>query len=121
MDANSSIFNVYAKEISVFATMPTYDYKCRDCDHRFEAFQSMTEAPVSVCPHCGGNAVERLISAGGGLIFKGSGFYITDYRKDSYKKQASQEAPAKAKSDTARSEAAAPKAGSSAQPKTSAD
>ena len=82
--------------------MPTYDYKCATCDHRFEAFQSITEPPVSVCPHCGGNQVERLISPGGGLIFKGSGFYITDYRKESYRREARKESPASAstKSDT---------------------
>lgn len=71
--------------------MPTYEYKCRACDHRFEAFQSMTESPITKCPHCGKDEVERLISAGGGLLFKGSGFYITDYRKDSYKREAKKE------------------------------
>lgn len=68
--------------------MPTYEYKCNGCDHRFEAFQSMSEKAVETCPACGEKKVERLISAGGGLIFKGSGFYITDYRSDSYKKAA---------------------------------
>jgi putative FmdB family regulatory protein len=71
--------------------MPTYEYKCRACDHRFEAFQSMTEAAITNCPHCGKEEVERLISPGGGLLFKGSGFYITDYRKDSYKREAKRE------------------------------
>lgn len=71
--------------------MPTYEYKCRACDHRFDAFQSMTEPPLSTCPHCGKDEVERLISPGGGLLFKGSGFYITDYRKDSYKREAKKE------------------------------
>lgn len=66
--------------------MPTYDYRCRACGHRFEAMQSMTEKPLEICPNCGKPEVERLISPGGGLLFKGSGFYITDYRKDSYKK-----------------------------------
>ena len=65
--------------------MPTYDYKCKKCENLFEHFQSMTEDPLKTCPECGGE-VERLIGAGAGLIFKGSGFYITDYRKDSYKK-----------------------------------
>jgi putative FmdB family regulatory protein len=73
--------------------MPTYEYKCRACDHRFEAFQSMKEDPIEKCPKCGNYSVERLISAGGGLIFKGSGFYITDYRKDSYKRDAKKDAP----------------------------
>lgn len=60
--------------------MPTYDYACNDCSHQFEAFQSITAAPLTECPKCRGS-VRRLISAGNGLIFKGSGFYITDYKK----------------------------------------
>ncbi len=66
--------------------MPTYDYRCRACGHCFEAFQSMKEKPLEICPNCGKPDVERLISPGSGLLFKGSGFYITDYRKESYKK-----------------------------------
>jgi putative FmdB family regulatory protein len=64
--------------------MPTYDYKCRDCGHQFEEFQSITAEPLSDCPECGGH-VHRLIGAGNGLIFKGSGFYITDYKKSNGK------------------------------------
>ena len=60
--------------------MPTYEYKCRKCKKTFERFQKMTEKPLSRCVHCGGS-VERLIGAGAGLIFKGSGFYVTDYKK----------------------------------------
>jgi putative FmdB family regulatory protein len=60
--------------------MPTYEYRCKKCDHTFEAFQSMTEKPLKKCPNCGG-VVKRLISSGSGLIFKGSGFYINDYKK----------------------------------------
>ncbi len=60
--------------------MPTYEYICRDCGYEFEEFQSITAPPISVCPKCRGK-VEKKISAGGGLIFKGSGFYITDYKK----------------------------------------
>ena len=60
--------------------MPTYEYKCKKCKKVFEAFQSMKDAPLKKCKFCQG-AVERLISAGAGLIFKGSGFYITDYKK----------------------------------------
>jgi putative FmdB family regulatory protein len=59
--------------------MPTYEYRCEN-DHHFEEFQSMVSPPIEVCPICGGKA-ERLISGGSGLIFKGSGFYITDYAK----------------------------------------
>ena len=60
--------------------MPTYDYQCETCGHRFEQFQSISEAPIKTCPECGGT-VNRLIGAGAALIFKGSGFYATDYRK----------------------------------------
>lgn len=65
--------------------MPTYDYVCDDCGYHFEEFQSITAEPLTKCPKCQGH-VRRLIGAGNGFIFKGSGFYITDYRKDSYKK-----------------------------------
>ncbi|MBN1339450.1 MAG: FmdB family transcriptional regulator [Bacteroidales bacterium] len=60
--------------------MPTYDYQCTKCGHTFEVFQSMTEPSLKTCPECAGK-VKRLISGGSGLIFKGSGFYITDYKK----------------------------------------
>jgi putative FmdB family regulatory protein len=66
--------------------MPTYDYVCEDCDYQFELFQSITAKPVRKCPNCGKLTVHRLIGAGAGIIFKGSGFYETDYRSDSYKK-----------------------------------
>lgn len=60
--------------------MPTYEYKCDACGHLFEEFQSMNDKPLKKCPKCGGK-VQRLISAGAGMIFKGSGFYSTDYKK----------------------------------------
>jgi putative FmdB family regulatory protein len=66
------------------SSMPTYEYKCDACGHAFEKFQPITSDPVKKCPVCGKNKVRRLISAGGGLIFKGSGFYITDYRDKGY-------------------------------------
>ncbi len=66
--------------------MPTYEYRCPN-GHEFEEFQRMSDPPVATCPVCGAQA-ERLLSAGAGLLFKGSGFYITDYRSDSYKKAA---------------------------------
>lgn len=68
--------------------MPTYEYKCEACGHGFERFQSITAAPVRKCPACAQNRVRRLLGGGGGLIFKGSGFYITDYRSESYKSAA---------------------------------
>src|SRR5947208_16734492 len=71
--------------------MPTYEYKCNSCGHRFEKFQSMSSAPIKKCPECGKNKVQRLISTGAGLIFKGSGFYITDYRDAGYKEKAKAE------------------------------
>jgi putative FmdB family regulatory protein len=63
--------------------MPTYEYACPKCGHQFEAFQSMKDAPLKKCPKCGKSGVKRLIGGGAGLIFKGTGFYITDYKKKS--------------------------------------
>src|ERR1700733_9979189 len=68
--------------------MPTYEYKCDACGFRFERFQPITAKPIRKCPHCGKSKVKRLISAGGGMIFKGSGFYITDYRDSKYQESA---------------------------------
>jgi putative FmdB family regulatory protein len=62
--------------------MPTYDYKCTECNHTFEMFQPMTADPITDCPECGG-VVKRLIGTGSGPIFKGSGFYQTDYKNKS--------------------------------------
>ena len=70
--------------------MPTYDYVCDECGYRFEEFQSITAEPLSTCPKCSGK-VRRLIGTGNGFLFKGSGFYITDYRSDSYKKDRQKE------------------------------
>ena len=68
--------------------MPTYEYLCPDCDHRFEEFQSITAPAISKCPACGKKKVKRLIGRGSGVIFRGNGFYQTDYRSASYKKAA---------------------------------
>jgi putative FmdB family regulatory protein len=88
--------------------MPTYEYACGACGHEFEEFQSIKARPVTLCPKCGKRKVKRLISAGAGFIFKGSGFYITDYRSDKYKADAkSDAAPVKADAAPAKSEAAA--------------
>lgn len=70
--------------------MPTYEYRCPACHHEFEKFQKMSDKPGAPCPECGADA-ERLLSGGAGLLFKGSGFYITDYRSDSYRKAAGSE------------------------------
>ncbi len=67
--------------------MPTYEYECRKCGHAFERFQRISEKPVKQCPKCRGG-VRRLLGTGAGLLFKGSGFYITDYRSEGYKKSA---------------------------------
>jgi putative FmdB family regulatory protein len=74
--------------------MPTYDYACDACDHEFEVFESISAEPQKKCPKCKKPKLRRLFGAGAGLIFKGSGFYQTDYRSESYKKAASADKPA---------------------------
>ena len=66
--------------------MPTYDYICENCEYEFEQFQSITAKPLHKCPKCRKRELKRLIGAGAGVIFKGSGFYQTDYRSEGYKK-----------------------------------
>lgn len=85
--------------------MPTYEYECQQCGHRFEEFQPITAAPRQTCSatDCPG-PVKRLIGAGGGLLFKGTGFYTTDYRSDGYQKAAKAD---KADKDSSKSEAGA--------------
>jgi len=70
--------------------MPTYEYECQRCGHVFERFQSMKDEPLKRCPECRGK-VKRLIGAGAGIIFKGSGFYETDYRSEEYRRKAKAE------------------------------
>ncbi len=77
--------------------MPTYEYECPDCGHHFELFQQMSDPVKRKCPECSGRKLKRLIGTGAGIIFKGSGFYETDYRSESYKKDAA--ADSKSKSD----------------------
>lgn len=79
--------------------MPTYEYQCDECHHAFEAFQSITANPLTECPECKKSALKRLIGAGAGLIFKGSGFYCTDYKSSSYKQDASVDRHKKAAKD----------------------
>jgi putative FmdB family regulatory protein len=71
--------------------MPTYEYRCGACGHEFEEFQSITANPLKKCPSCAKLKLQRLIGTGGGIIFRGSGFYETDYRSESYKKAAEAE------------------------------
>ena len=80
--------------------MPTYEYVCEKCDHQFDVSQSIKDPALKVCPQdkCakkkwGKGTVKRMIGSGAGLIFKGTGFYITDYRSDSYKEAAKKDAP----------------------------
>ncbi|MCK4871572.1 MAG: zinc ribbon domain-containing protein [Phycisphaerales bacterium] len=95
--------------------MPTYEYECETCEHAFEEFQSMTARPLRKCPECGERSLRRLIGAGAGLIFKGSGFYETDYRSASYKKAAEAEKSAQSSKSDKKSDGASgktkPKAG----------
>ena len=80
--------------------MPTYEYICDKCKHKFERFQSIKSRPVRKCPECGKLSVQRLIGAGAGIIFKGSGFYQTDYRSEGYKKAAESEKKSNTDKDT---------------------
>ncbi len=73
--------------------MPTYEYVCDACEHQFEEFQSITAKALRKCPACGKSKLRRLIGTGAGVIFKGSGFYETDYRSESYKSAAKADKP----------------------------
>jgi putative FmdB family regulatory protein len=81
--------------------MPTYEYQCDACGHMFEVFQNMSDAVKRKCPKCGKPKLQRLIGTGAGVLFKGSGFYETDYRSESYRKAAeSENKPAESKQDS---------------------
>lgn len=73
--------------------MPTYEYECRNCNHRFDLFQPITAKPIKTCPKCKRAKARRLIGKGAGIIFKGTGFYQTDYRSAHYRKQLAAEKP----------------------------
>ena len=74
--------------------MPTYEYQCDACEHNFDEFQSMSEEPLKKCPKCGKKKLRRVYGGGAAILFKGSGFYETDYRSESYKKAAKADADA---------------------------
>jgi putative FmdB family regulatory protein len=95
--------------------MPTYEYRCPSCGTDFEKFQKMSDPPVAECPSCGANA-ERRLSGGAGLLFKGSGFYITDYRGEGYRKAAEKESGGGSSSESKSD--AKPASDSSSAPKT---
>jgi putative FmdB family regulatory protein len=80
------IFHVPFFHLSSFIfspNMPTYEYRCKFCHHITDAFQRMSEAPLVKCPHCGKDGLERIVSGGAGVIYKGEGWYVTDYSKKS--------------------------------------
>jgi putative FmdB family regulatory protein len=86
--------------------MPTYDYECKKCGHNWETFQSIKAEPLKKCPECKKAGAKRVIGPGAAILFKGSGFYLTDYRSDSYKKaaEADKKASEPAKSESKSSE-----------------
>lgn len=99
--------------------MPTYEYRCNACEHTWDEFQSIKAEPTKKCPKCRKAKAERIISAGGGIIFKGSGFYQTDYRSESYKKGA--EAAKSASESSASTASKSEKSGSSESKVTKAE
>ena len=99
--------------------MPTYDYVCDACGHAFELFQSMTDAVKRTCPECKKRKLRRLIGTGGAIMFKGSGFYQTDYRSESYKKAAAADKPTSTKNDKPKKESGSKPGATS--PKSSSD
>ena len=104
--------------------MPTYDYVCDKCSHEFEAFESIKADPQTVCPSCNDQTLRRKIGAGAAILFKGSGFYQTDYRSDSYKKRAEADKPsepAKTAESSSTTPTSAPTASKSETPKPSSN
>lgn len=95
--------------------MPTYEYVCEACSHEFEQFQSIKDDPLKKCPQCKKSKVRRKISAGGGFLFKGSGFYITDYRSDSYKESAKKDSDSTSSASSSESKSDSKPAASKAE------
>ena len=98
--------------------MPTYDYQCERCGHEFELFQSISETPKRKCPECGKNQLRRMFGTGAAVMFKGSGFYQTDYRSDSYKKAAKADKESTSGSSDSKSAESKPASSKSAEKKT---
>ena len=101
--------------------MPTYDYVCDACEHEFEEFQMMSAKPLKKCPECGKNKLRRLIGTGAGIIFKGSGFYETDYRSDGYKKDKKADSEKKSENKDSSDKKSGSKADSKSETKPKAD
>jgi putative FmdB family regulatory protein len=103
--------------------MPTYDYSCDACHHEFEVFEPITAEPQKKCPKCKKNKLRRLFGAGAGIVFKGSGFYQTDYRSDSYRKAAEADKPKtdSAKTESTKSDTAAAPADAAPKTETKSD
>ena len=92
--------------------MPTYDYECDACEHAFELFQGINDSVKRKCPECGKNKLRRLFGTGAAIVFKGSGFYETDYRSDSYKKAAKADKKAAASAEKTDSKSSSEKSSS---------
>jgi putative FmdB family regulatory protein len=100
--------------------MPTYDYECDACGHTFELFQSISEPVKKKCPECGKQKLRRLFGTGAAVVFKGSGFYQTDYRSDSYKKAAEKDKPASESKSESKGESKSEKSSEAKPPSKSA-
>jgi putative FmdB family regulatory protein len=108
--------------------MPTYDYQCDACDHKFELYQGINDPKKKKCPECGKLKLRRLLGTGAAVVFKGSGFYQTDYRSDSYHKAKAADKPSEGKSSDGKSGGSDSKTGakgktggSSSSPKTKSE
>ncbi|MFA7230229.1 MAG: zinc ribbon domain-containing protein [Victivallaceae bacterium] len=87
--------------------MPTYEYECGSCRKKFDIFQSMKDSPLVKCPECQKDTLKRLIGSGAGIIFKGSGFYCTDYRSQNYKKSSADDSASRSKDTGGKTETTA--------------